>query len=213
MLQHSTSPFSIYDTLLSMKSIVKIILFPTITLALGLLLRPIDSVQGNSVNRYPEHLTGAFTGGFGEETCRSCHFDYPLNYKEGTLQVEGFPGSYERGQSYTIRIHVKRPDLAKAGFQLSARFSDGRQAGTLSPQSDRTQFTETTPDSIQYLQHSAKGTELNGETSSEWQLKWIAPQKLGIVYINLAANASNGDASEFGDYILTDSLTISPASP
>ncbi|MFH5831484.1 choice-of-anchor V domain-containing protein [Halalkalibaculum sp. DA3122] len=192
--------------------ITRITLLPVITLVAGLLLQPNQSNTGTShtTYHYPEHLTGTFTGGFGEDTCHSCHFDYPLNHDEGLLRVEGFPREYQRGRSYMIRIHVERPDLAKAGFQLSARFPDGRQAGMLSPQSDRTQFTESAPDSLQYLQHSPEGTAITGDISTTWQLKWIAPRQQDDVYIHLAVNAANGDGSEFGDFILTRELTLRP---
>lgn len=197
-----------------MQSLIKVSLFPLLTLALGMVWDSISIAEKHTVTHsysYPEHLTGAFTGGFGEETCHSCHFDYPLNHEEGSLYVEGFPQTYQSGQSYMIYIQVERPELAKAGFQLSARFSDGRQAGMFSPQSDRTQFTESVPDSIQYLQHSARGTEGNGENSNTWQLKWIAPSSgQDTVFVHLSANAANGDASEFGDFILTKTLRISP---
>ncbi|MDR8391226.1 hypothetical protein NC796_08760 [Aliifodinibius sp. S!AR15-10] len=190
---------------------IKLILPTVLTLLVGLGFEVGSSVSGSVPNKYPEHLTGAFTGGFGEDTCHSCHFDYPLNHDEGKLSVDGFPQEYKSGQSYMIRIHIERPGLAKAGFQLTARFADGWQAGMFSPQSDRTQFTSNTPDSIQYLQHSAKGTELTGNESTYWQFKWIAPQRQDEVQIHLAANAANGDASEFSDFILTKELQLSAA--
>ncbi|MDZ7689779.1 MAG: choice-of-anchor V domain-containing protein [Balneolaceae bacterium] len=198
-----------------MNSLTRISLFPIVTLALGLLLDSVPTHSGipPSSYPYPEHLTGTFTGGFGEDTCHSCHFDYPLNHEEGNLQLEGFPSEYQSGQSYMIRIHIERPELAKAGFQIATRFSDGRQAGMFSPQSDRTQFTESAPEGLQYLQHSAKGTEINGENTNTWQLKWIAPSSStqDTVYVNLSANAANGDASEFGDFIFTKELLVNPS--
>lgn len=160
---------------------------------------------------YPEQLPDRLTGGFGEQTCHSCHFDYPLNYEEGRLQVEGLPKQYEGGRSYMLRIYVGRPGLEKAGFQLTARFADGRQAGMFSPQSDRTLFTEGISDSVQYVQHSAKGTDITGDERTLWTVKWIAPKKAGAVVLHIAANAGNGDASEFGDYILTQKIHIPAA--
>lgn len=191
---------------------IRIILPPLLTFLVswGFSTNTPDQEPSHTSTNYPEHLTGTFTGGFGEDTCHSCHFDYPLNPEEGTLRVEGIPEEYESGQSYMIHIYLERPDLVKAGFQLTARFSDGRQAGMFSPQSDRTQFTEQAPDSIQYLQHSGKGTKLTGEESNEWHFKWIAPVESGEVQIHLAANAANGDASEFGDFILTREFRVTP---
>jgi hypothetical protein len=47
--------------------------------------------------------------------------------------------------------------------------------------------------------------------SAKWLLEWRAPQTPGAVSFDLAANAANGDASEFGDCIDQSSKTISPA--
>ncbi|MEP0007576.1 MAG: hypothetical protein ABJF72_00190, partial [Balneola sp.] len=80
-------------------------------------------------NEYPEHLIGAFTGGFGEKTCHSCHFDYDLNWKEGSLEVSGLPQELIPGERYSIEIEVIREDMGRAGFQISARDKKGTQSG------------------------------------------------------------------------------------
>ncbi|CAN5679760.1 hypothetical protein BH23GEM8_BH23GEM8_23630 [soil metagenome] len=46
--------------------------------------------------------------------------------------------------------------------------------------------------------------------SAKWLLEWRAPQTPGVVSFDLSANAANGDASEFGDFIYQSSKTISP---
>ncbi|MDX1637271.1 MAG: choice-of-anchor V domain-containing protein [Balneolaceae bacterium] len=164
---------------------------------------------------YPEHLTGAFTGGFGEETCRSCHFDYPLNYEEGALVVSGLPVTYEPGRSYWITIAVSRPQLAKAGFQMTTRFKSGSQAGRFELHSESVQLTDTVSDSVQYLQHPASASDAIVRSSDSgtvnWHVKWVAPREPGIVYLDVSANAANGDASEFGDYILNTRIILYPA--
>ncbi len=167
--------------------------------------------DSGSSHFYPELLPGTFTGGFGEDSCHSCHFDYPLNPQDGSLHVEGIPESYRAGKSYTISIHLKRDGLGQAGFQMSSRFEDGSQAGSFSANSDLLQFTETDK-STQYIQHSAKGSKTTARTSSGWEVRWTAPETAaGPVIFNIAANAGNGDASAFGDFIYTLQEKSSPA--
>lgn len=159
---------------------------------------------------YPETLPGAFTGGFGEETCHSCHFDYPLNPGIGSLAVEGVPGQYRPGKRYTFTIILKRKELGRAGFQLSSRFTDGSQAGEFSNNSERLRFTKALR-TVRYLQHSSEGSTVNGNRA-QWEVQWTAPSPGGgKIIINMAANAGNGDASAFGDYIYVREFRIAQA--
>lgn len=152
---------------------------------------------------YPEHLSGAFTGGFGEDTCRRCHFDYELNPGGGRLGVSGIPKEIPENKSVEITIMVERQKLKKAGFQLSARFEDGTQAGRFKIAGrNRLMFTDSAPDSVQYVQHSQSGSTPNQENKARWLVTWLAPESPGKpVIFNVAANAGNGDQSEFGDFI------------
>lgn len=154
-----------------------------------------------SSGHYPEALPGAYTGGFGEETCQSCHFDYPLNPEDGSLTVKGIPNRYEPGTIYHILISVEREDLGRAGFQLSSRYADGSQAGTFKADTGRLRFTEV-KNTIQYIQHTAQSSQVDSSTVAQWSLEWTAPDSAaGEIIFNIAANAGNGDASPFGDYI------------
>lgn len=190
-------------------SLSKIFLFPTIVLCVGLV--PSQKKQDGFFAEYPEHLPGAFTGGFGEQTCHSCHFDYPINFEEGVLSVEGFPERYQAEKSYRLQITVERRDLGKAGFQLSARFAGGSQAGSFKSLSDRTECTTMDSTNVQYIQHSAKSVEPADSNKNHWAIEWTAPESSKEVLFNLAANAANGDASAFGDFILSDTLSIPPS--
>ncbi len=178
-------------------------------LLLGLFTTKSPSTSNLNKDAYPEHLTGAFTGGFGEDTCHSCHFDYPLNYNEAGLRTEGLPDQYDSGNTYVIKIIADRPDLEKAGFQLAARFENGTQAGSFSLTSDSLQFTESVPDSIQYIQHSPMGTDTPNNGPMKWTVRWTAPEEAREIVLHLAVNVANGDASEFGDYILTKEIHLS----
>lgn len=159
---------------------------------------------------FPMQLTGAFTGGFGEESCHSCHFDYPLNDGEATLRLQGLPENYRPGQSYPITVSLQREELSRGGFQLSARHPDSTQAGRFTLDSDRLQFTKEL-ENAQYVQHTEEGTRPDEEGSIHWKLEWTAPDTGGEVIFHLAANAGNGDESSFGDHIYTLSRRLEPA--
>jgi len=161
------------------------------------------------ITTYPEHIAGAYTGGFGEESCHSCHFDYDLNHPEGELFFSGLEDEYEAGRKYTINLTVKRKDLSRAGFQMTARFNDGSQAGSFT----LTEKLTTTPNiknTVTYLQHAIGEVEAEGGEKN-WQIEWTAPdQNSGRIIFNIAANAANGDASEFGDWIYLKEVKIEP---
>ncbi len=192
----------------------KLILLPFFTLIAGVVFGPNQPSESSrpDINSYPEHLTGAFTGGFGEETCRSCHFDYDLNPDGGSLSVAGIPKTIDTGQSLTITITVNRKELGKAGFQLSARYPDGRQAGHFDiKNNDRIMETKSISDSLQLVQHAGTGTDPTGPEKTHWQITWKAPDTIAdTIIFNIAANAANGDQSEFGDYIYAEEINVIP---
>jgi O-antigen/teichoic acid export membrane protein len=69
---------------------------------------------------YPEHLIGAFTGGIGEEICRSCNFDYDLNPDGGPLKITGIP---KKGKMVEI-ISFSWPLMFSSGAWLVASNTD-----------------------------------------------------------------------------------------
>lgn len=121
---------------------LRLLALPILTLLLGLFLTANHKITQPQTAVYPEHLPGAFTGGFGEESCHSCHFDYALNPESGSLSVEGIPSIFEAGKTYSFTISVEREKLGQAGFQISSRFDDGSQAGFFDATSDNLQFTD-----------------------------------------------------------------------
>lgn len=182
---------------------IRIVFLPLITILAGFLFTASSPEKSTGIRAYPEHLTGAFTGGFGEETCRSCHFDYDLNPEGGSLTVSGIGETISAGERVEIQITISRNDLGIAGFQFSARYSNGSQAGQFNIEgNERLTFTEATPDSLQFVQHSAIGSEPTEIGISRWTVIWQAPESpRDTVIFNVAANAANGDQSEFGDFI------------
>lgn len=155
------------------------------------------------------------TGGFGEPTCHTCHGDYDANEPGGSLAVMGFPPTYIAGTTYDISVRVRSADLGRAGFQLAIRFAEGelqgKNAGSLVTTDARTGVITAEKTGVQYAQHVIAGVEPLWTDSTEWTLRWTAPQSGGSVLLHIAANASNYDESEYGDHIYFDSLSSTPA--
>lgn len=149
---------------------------------------------------YPDRVLPAVTGGFGEVSCHSCHFDGDLNQKTGNLELKGLPEVIKSGKLYDFEVELKHPELVKAGFQLSIRTVEGDQSGSFVSTNDRTLVQAGLDGKIQYMNHSEKGSA-GFKGSATWKFRWMAGEKVGPIILNLAANAANGDDSEFGDYI------------
>lgn len=152
----------------------------------------------------------ARTGGFGEMTCHQCHWDNPLNDTPGRISLSGVPDTYTPGERYLITVAIAHPELVKGGFQMSARFDDGTNAGGFRSADE---LTEPIPDDggrITYIQHTSKGSVAAAQGESRWRVEWTAPASGGAVVFHVAGNASNGDASPLGDFIYTTSATSRP---
>ena len=156
-----------------------------------------------AVHRYMDNPPLAHTGGFGEPTCRVCHFDQPLNAPGGSLAVTHVPDAYAPGARYHITVRLHREDLDRGGFQLSARFMDSTQAGSLRATTDRVVVSTDKTSGVQYAHHSPDGTDLSTADSIRWTVEWSAPDSRDSVIFHAVANAANDDFSEFGDFIYT----------
>jgi hypothetical protein len=146
----------------------------------------------------------AQTGGFGEETCQSCHFQADVDAGPGRLAITGVPERFEPGRRYLILITLSHPGVAVAGFQLSVRFEDGIQAGSLAvPHGAEASTAITSHDGVQYAHHLLDGTAPAASDSARWALAWVAPDSAGTVLFHAVANAGNDDDSPLGDFVYT----------
>lgn len=158
---------------------------------------------------YADGAPPGHTGGFGEPTCQRCHFDAEAA-EEGRLELSGLPETWETGREYLLEARVRSPGMVRAGFQVAARFCDGRQAGAWRVGGDGVAVTTADDSGVRYAGH-AEAASPGAEGAVAWRLTWIAPEEPGgTVLLHLAANAANGDDSEFGDAVYADSLRISP---
>ncbi len=155
---------------------------------------------------FPNGPFPRLTGGFGEDTCLSCHDSQALNAGRtlgGTFQIEGVPENYVPGQDYDLKVVISHPGQSRWGFELSARVAeDGQQAGILEPVDALSQVKRAR--NIEYIEHTESGTQ-NGSTGSvEFRFRWTAPNPaLGPVLFNASGNAADGDGSTAGDFIYT----------
>jgi hypothetical protein len=145
----------------------------------------------------------AHTGGFGEPTCQACHADNSLNDTAGSLSITGIPAVFVPGDTFRVTVVLRRAGLRRAGFELSARFSDGRQAGAFRAVDTTTTVTAGAA-GVRYVHHTRAGSRLFRADTARWTLEWTAPRGAnGAVAFHVAANAANDDNSEFGDFIYT----------
>ena len=159
------------------------------------------------------------TGGFGEQSCRLCHLDNPLNAPGGQLTLAGVPPVFTPGAVYAITVTIAREDMRRGGFEIAARFAGGRQkgrqAGTWKLTDARTQLIPGAVDkALTFVQHNLAGSRAATAGANTWTIEWTAPADASApVQFNVAANASNNDDSPLGDYIYLTSARSSPAKP
>jgi hypothetical protein len=164
------------------------------------------------------HVDGpptATTGGFGEETCRMCHFDYELNDPAGSLRLEGLPGSYVPGEAYLLTLRLSHPALERGGFELAARFaageSAGQQAGSFEAVGNDVEIVPGTSGAVQFARQTRAGTSPRSKGVIAWSLRWQAPTDArGPITFNVAANAANFDDSPLGDFPYATAVTVNP---
>jgi hypothetical protein len=152
---------------------------------------------------FPVAPPPATTGGFGEPTCQSCHDGNALNDPAGALELRGVPEEgYEPGRTYRVTVALRRPGMARGGFQIAARWmsgaDSGRQAGRWATPDART--ATTTQRDVVFVHHTEAGAEASPD-SAAWTMEWTAPEAAGPVVFHVAANAADGGGSAFDDYV------------
>jgi hypothetical protein len=151
----------------------------------------------------------AHTGGFGEPSCRECHFDGPSRPPEA-LSLGGVPDRYQPGRVYALEVSIRDTTARVGGFQLAARVAQGphagSQAGRLCAVDTRVDVMADSVTGVQYASH----TRAASADSLRWKLTWQAPaDDVGAVIFHVAANSANDDDSMLGDVIVLRSWTTS----
>lgn len=126
------------------------------------------------------------------------------------MEVRGFPRRWETGARYPLQVHLRSPGMARAGFQLSVRFEDGRQAGRLEGTGPGVEIAGPDSAGVLYAGHE-RPAAVGPDGRAFWWLAWTAPEDPeAAVRLHVAANGANGDDSEFGDAVYADSFTSGP---
>jgi hypothetical protein len=154
----------------------------------------------------------AHTGAFGEPSCQTCHSDAPDNAGPGALRLVGVPERYRPGGVYDLTLELADPALRAAGYQLTARYEDGAQAGVVAvaaPEAARSAVTVER--GVQYAHHIYDGTLPDEDGTARWRLVWHAPDSADAVVFSAAAVAADDDLSPLGDRVYTTTRATAPA--
>ena len=168
-------------------------------------------VASHEPGDYADGAPPGFSGGFKEDSCQACHFSETLNAAPGKLTIDGAPEKLAPGERYTLTITLAREGMKLAGFQFTARFKDGKQAGSLAPgSSDGERVKVEKSSDVYYAGQKKAGSAISEAGVARWVVEWTAPPSGGPVIFNVAANAANGDERVDGDFIYTASVELPP---
>ena len=140
----------------------------------------------------------------GDDTCAStCHTSFSANSGTAKFSVDLSSASYKPGQTLDITITFSNTSTAIHGFEITAVDASNNMVGTFAAKDDKTQ-TESY-DNL-YAAHTKIGT-----AESQWTVLWTAStaKVSDPITFYAAGNEANGDSANSGDYIYTDTATIS----
>ncbi|HHT9107318.1 MAG TPA: Reeler domain-containing protein, partial [Candidatus Wunengus sp. YC64] len=140
----------------------------------------------------------------GDDTCAStCHTSFAVNAGSAKFSISLPSSEYKPGQTLDITIVFTNTSTAIHGFEITAVDASNNKVGTFAGKDDTAQ-TESY-DNL-YAAHTKIGT---GENS--WTVPWTAPTASvsGPITFYAAGNEANGNSASSGDYIYTDTATIS----
>ena len=142
----------------------------------------------------------------GDDTCASsCHTSFAVNAGSAQFSISLPSSEYKLGQTLDITIKFTNTSTAIHGFEITAVDASNNKVGTFASKDDTAQ---TEPYDNLYASHTKVGT---GENS--WTVQWTAPTTSisDPITFYAAGNDANGNSASSGDYIYTDTATISLA--
>ncbi|MBM2833907.1 MAG: hypothetical protein HW406_1068 [Candidatus Brocadiaceae bacterium] len=140
----------------------------------------------------------------GDDTCASsCHTSFAVNAGSAKFSISLPSSEYKPGQTIDITIEFTNTSTAIHGFEITAVDASNNKVGTFAGKDDTAQ---TEPYDNLYASHTKVGT---GENL--WTVQWTAPTAsvFGPITFYAAGNEANGNSASSGDYIYTDTATIS----
>src|SRR3990172_7580854 len=176
----------------------------------GLFIIILLILYGNTASGF---LSGPIAGRTGapndicnDLTCNMtpCHDSYGLNTGKGAFSIIA-PSTYEKGKTTNIVVKFVNSNTSLHGFEITAMDTTNTKVGKFTITDDTTQ-TES------YLNQYAAHTTI-GTAESSWTVQWSAPSENvpGPITFYAAGNEANGNSASSGDYIYTDTATISLA--
>lgn len=193
------------------KNIIKTYFFPIAAILFCLSLSIIVSSYVSGPPAMNTNAPGEFTcqgsGGVG------CHAGTP-NTGSGFAEITimgGVPAGnfYLPDSSYDMMPYIIDNTKLKGGFQVVAQLSNGLNAGTT---------TITMPMNTQlissggkdYVEQTSMGAvEPSTINMHDWMFNWVAPSAgAGTVTFYIAGIAGDGDGTQAGDNIYTDTLVL-----
>ena len=133
-----------------------------------------------------------------------CHDSFGLNTGKAAFSITA-PSTYEKGKTTNIVVKFVNSNTSLHGFEITAMDTTNTKVGTFTSTDETTQ-TESYKN--QYAAHTTIGT-----AESSWTVQWSAPSEnvSGPITFYAAGNEANGNSLSSGDYIYTDTATISLA--
>jgi uncharacterized protein (TIGR03437 family) len=115
----------------------------------------------------------SFTGGFGEPNCGQCHTGTTAT-SGSNVMILGTPAIYSPGSTIPIQVQIT-DSAANWGFELSARFTNGSQAGRFTPNNTVSVQTGTWK-GFKNIQYAAQGAAaVQSGSSYTFSVNWTAP--------------------------------------
>jgi hypothetical protein len=160
------------------------------------------------------------TGAEGELTCgkAGCHIGNNetnnINTGKGVFSItcENNIQQYIPGKTYEITVVLKEKNIERFGFSLTALDEHHRKAGTLIVSDEqRTQIFEGARQFADrtYITYRMAGTKPYKSGKGLWKFKWQAPeQPIGEITFYAAGISANNDATDKGDLVYTQTLTL-----
>ena len=142
----------------------------------------------------------------GNDTCASsCHTSFSVNDGSAQFSISLPSSEYKPGQTLDITIKFTNTSTAIHGFEITAVDASNNKVGTFASKDDTAQ---TAPYDNLYASHTKVGTGEN-----QWAVQWNAPTAsvFGPITFYAVGNEANGNSASSGDYIYTDTATISLA--
>ena len=142
----------------------------------------------------------------GDDTCASsCHTSFAVNAGSAQFSVSLPSSEYKPGQNIDVTIEFTNTSTAIHGFEITAVDASGNKIGAFAGKDDTTQ---TAPYDNLYAAHTKIGTAEN-----QWIVQWTAPTTnvSDPVTFYAVGNEANGNSASSGDYIYTETATISLA--